>query len=93
MAPPDQDARKAAEQDERARAERLADARLAADACGKEPFDLATLERMIDTRTKDGRLPPLEERRAFFEYRYYVERPSVMTLAQLALLHRDLKQW
>ena len=48
------------------RAKRLADAKAAAVASGKEPFDLAKLETMCDT-SSEGRVDPVESRRARFE--------------------------
>jgi hypothetical protein len=85
--------RRIREDNERGRSERLAAARTDADARGKEPFDLGTVERMVDTSTDDGNLPPTAKRREFLEYLYYVDHPSMMTLSELALLLRETKRW
>jgi hypothetical protein len=81
------------EDNERTRGERLAAARTDADARGKEPFDLGTVERMVDTSTDDGHLSPAAKRRELLEYIYYVDHPSMMTLAELALLLRETRRW
>ena len=78
---------------ERDRAEQLAAARADAAARGKEPFDLDTLERIVDTSSPDGNLAPVATRRARLEYQYYVDNPRISTLAEFALLLRDLRQW
>jgi hypothetical protein len=80
-------------EDEQQRAAELATERAAADARGKEPFDLETLERMVDTSSPDGNLAPLDERRARLEHRYYVNHPQIKTLAELALLLREERPW
>ena len=80
------------ERNARVRAERLATARAEAAARGKQVFDLEALERMVDT-SSDGKLAPVEARRDRFEYMYYVDNPSLMTLAELAALIRDLASW
>lgn len=59
---------------------------------GKEPFDLAKLETMCDT-SSEGRLDPLDERRARFEYGYYVEHPSILTLAEYAAHIERASKW
>lgn len=81
------------QEDQERRAAALVAERAAADARGKEPFDLETLERMVDTSTPEGNLAPLDERRAGLEYRYYVNHPRVSTLAEFALLLREQSQW
>lgn len=60
-----------------------------AQAKGKEPFDLDRLEQLCDT-SREGRMGPVDERRARFEYKYYVEHPDVMTLAAFAAVVRAL---
>ncbi|HEU4732605.1 MAG TPA: hypothetical protein VFT22_32140 [Kofleriaceae bacterium] len=80
------------ERNAKLRAERLTAARAEAEARGKQAFDLETLERMVDT-SSEGRLAPVEERRERFEYMYYVDNPSLMTLAELAALIRELASW
>lgn len=61
----------------------LAQRKAEAAARGKEPFDLEKLETMADTST-EGRKDPIEQRRAYYEYKYYVEHPEYMTLRELA---------
>lgn len=78
--------------EEKRRAEQLAGSKADAAARGKEPFDLATLEQMCDT-SSEGRLAPLEKRRVDFEYMYYVNNPSIMTLADFAALIERVKKW
>jgi hypothetical protein len=80
------------ERNARVRAERLAAARAEADARGKQAFDLEALERLVDT-SSEGRLAPVEVRRDRFEYMYYVDNPSLMTLGELAALIRELASW
>lgn len=72
--------------------EALARAKADAAARGKEPFDLEKLEKLCDT-SSEGRLAPLEERRADFEYQYYVNRPSVMTIGEFAALIEERNKW
>jgi hypothetical protein len=83
---------RAREEDARKRRERLAAARAEADARGKEPFDLAALERLVDT-SSEGRVAPAEARHDRFEYMYYVENPGLMTIAELARLVQELNAW
>ena len=71
------------------RAKRLADAKAAAAASGKEPFDLAKLETMCDT-SSEGRVDPVEQRQKRFEEWYYVWYPQIRTLEQLA---RKIDEW
>jgi hypothetical protein len=80
------------ERNARSRAERLAAARAEAELRGKQAFDLEALEQLVDT-SSEGRLAPIEKRRDRFAYMYYVDNPSLMTLAELAALIRDLRSW
>jgi hypothetical protein len=68
---------------EQTRADSLAKSKSEAVATGKEPFDLAKLESLVDTSI-EGVLAPLEERRRHFEYIYYVANPSIKTLEEFA---------
>ena len=70
----------------------LEEARSDAQARGKEPFDLEKLEQLCDT-SSEGRLDPVDERQARFEYLYYVQHPSFMTLQELAELISRLSRW
>ena len=74
------------------RARELADAKAAAAASGKEPFDLARLETMCDT-SREGRLDPVESRQARFEDMYYVQYSRLRTLAELAQVIEELNRW
>jgi hypothetical protein len=66
-------------------AEDLAREKADAQRRGKEPFDLEKLARLVDVTTTDEGSPiPPEERQAMFEYEYYVNKPSKMTLAEYA---------
>jgi len=76
----------------RLRAKRLAAARAEAEARGKQAFDLEALEELVDT-SSGGRLASVERRHERFEYMYYVDNPSLTTLAELAALIRDLHSW
>jgi hypothetical protein len=76
----------------RVRAEALARAKAEAAARGKEPFDLEKLETMCDT-TSEGRLDPIEERRARFEEMYYVSYPKILTLTDFARKVNELNKW
>jgi hypothetical protein len=80
------------ERDAKARADRLAAARAEAAVRGKQAFDLEALEQLVDT-SRNGRLAPVERRRARFETMYYVDNPSLMSLAELAALIRELNSW
>lgn len=80
------------ERNARVRSECVATARAHATATGKQVFDLETLERMVDLST-EGRLATIDARRDRFEYLYYVDCPSLMTLAELAARIRDLTSW
>ena len=77
---------------EERRAKALADAKAAAAASGKEPFDLAKLETMCDT-TSDGRVDPIESRQAQFEEWYYVFYAEVRTLEELARKIEEYNRW
>lgn len=79
------------EEDER-RAASLARAKAEAAASGKEPFDLAKLEALVDTSSA-GSLAPIEQRQERFERMYYVENPRLQTIAQLARLVDTLNHW
>lgn len=68
------------------------DAKADAARRGKEPFDLEKLEQLCDT-SHEGRMPPLEERYAEFESRYYVGYPEVMTLTEFAKEVEILNRW
>ena len=72
-----------AERNRAVRAQQLAAAKTDAAARGKEPFDLEKLERLCDT-SREGRVDPVEDRRARFEEMYYTWFPGVMTLAEFA---------
>lgn len=74
------------------RVESLAEANTLAKLRGKEPFDLEKLETMCDT-SHQGRIDPVEERRKHYEYKYYVEYPEFMTLAELADLITQVSKW
>jgi hypothetical protein len=76
----------------RRRVEALAKARTEATARGKEPFDLEALERRCDT-SSEGRMDPDDVRRERFEYMYYVEYPSIVTIAELARLIEQTNKW
>jgi len=71
---------------------RLANAKALAAVRGKAPFDLAKLELIADT-TDQGRLDPVDERRAEFEEMYYVRHPAVMTLAEFAPIVNERNRW
>ena len=74
------------------RAKQLADAKAAAVASGKEPFDLAKLETMCDT-SSEGRVAPVEARQKRFEEWYYVWYPEVRTLKELARKIEEYNRW
>jgi hypothetical protein len=80
------------ERNRRIRADQLAAARADADARGKQPFDLAALEALCDT-SREGRIDPVDERRARFEEMYYTWFPDVMTLAEFAKRVCALESW
>lgn len=74
------------------RADRLAAAKAEALAGGKEPFDLAKLETMCDT-SREGQLDPVDVRTQRFEEMYYVQYPSIATLADFARKVEELNRW
>lgn len=76
----------------RVRAEKLAVSKDEATRRGKEPFDFAVLESMCDT-SHGGLRIPAEERYAEYEYMYYVDYPSCMTLKEFAEFVNVLNQW
>jgi hypothetical protein len=77
---------------ERRRAAELDAAKADAARRGKEPFDLARLEALCDT-SHEGRMPPVEERRAELERKYYVYNPDVMTLEEFARVVAESNRW
>ena len=70
----------------------LANAKDDAVARGKEQFDLAKLEALCDT-SSEGRLAPIDERRKWFEYLYYVSNPQVMTVSEFATIIEKMNKW
>lgn len=62
----------------------LEQAKTAATAAGKEPFDLDRFERLYDTTTESGSLPDRATRLKEWEHRYYLRHRDVMTMQQLA---------
>lgn len=84
----DQVARQRAEQDAR-----LAEVREAAGQRGKEPFDLDAFERLYDTETSLGHLPPRQARERRWAIKYYLDRPEVMTMAELAAYLETVDPW
>ena len=80
------------ERSKRQQAERLNAAKVEATKRGKEQFDLHALEQMCDT-THEGRLGPVEERINEFEWKYYVDYPDLMTLAEFANKVDELSRW
>jgi hypothetical protein len=79
------------EKNERARSEAFANAKDAARAAGKEPFDLAKLEKLCALDALGPMTP--EERDPGLEYRYYVHYPNVMTVAEFAAKLDELGHW
>ncbi len=75
------------------RDEDLKNAKADAMARGKEPFDLQKLETMCDTSQGERVTVPDEERRAAYEYSYYIEHSNVQTLAEFARLITRLAPW
>lgn len=73
-------------------ARELAEAKAAAAASAKEPFDLTKLETIFDT-SREGRVAPLETRQKRYEAMYYVEYPAVRTLAEFAEKVAERKRW
>ena len=80
------------ERNAKVRSEALAREKALAITRGKEPFDFEKLETMCDT-SNEGRVAPVETRRAKLEYKYYVEHSEYMTLAELADLITRLSKW
>jgi len=76
----------------RIKAEQLAAGKADGAARGKEPFDLDRLETMCDT-SSEGRVAPREWRESYYEDKYYVFYPDVMTLAELAEKVTELSRW
>ena len=74
------------------RADQLAAAKADAARRGKEPFELAKLEALCDT-SREGRVDPVDTRRARFEDLYYVHYPDVLTLADFARKVEELNRW
>lgn len=74
---------------EQTRAERVAHAKVEAVARGKEPFDLARLETLVDP----SRMVASEERQLEYEYAYYVRHPRFTTLQELAELIREVSEY
>ena len=67
-------------------AEQLARARIEAQQTGKEPFDFARLENMIDLRpySIDADWEPTPDYIENYAYKYYVLHPEIMTLEEFA---------
>ena len=71
------------------RADMLARAKVEATARGKEPFDLAKLETLVDP----GRMVRADLRQREYEYMYYVSNPNFMALVELADLIKVLSEY
>jgi vacuolar-type H+-ATPase subunit H len=71
---------------ERKRAERLAEAEKQARETGKEPFDLARLEQLMNRGDLAGRASQLRAA-------YYLLHPELKTLAELAKIMIDGEPW
>jgi hypothetical protein len=85
---------KLAAREEKAREERLANAKREAARRGKEPFDLQKLERLYDTRADtDGRVDPVETRRARYEWEYYTYDPNILTIDEFAKFLERTSRW
>ena len=84
--------RQVAERAQKKREELLAAAKAEAARRGKELFDLAKLETMCDT-SREGKMDPVETRRARFEEMYYTYYPDVMTLEEFAGKVTELNRW
>ncbi len=74
---------------EETRADQLAKAKADAAARGKEPFDLAKLETLVDP----GRMVGASERQRTYEYMYYVTSSELMTLAEFANTIKVLSEY
>jgi len=73
------------------RAEAYARAREAADASGKEPFDLAKLGKLCALDALERMTP--EERAKYLDYEYYVDYPDLRTLAEFAAILEERGRW
>jgi hypothetical protein len=80
------------ERNAKQRSDELGRAKEEAEARGKERFDLAKLEALVDT-SSEGRVDPAEERHARLEEMYYTEYPDVMTLVAFAKKVRERNAW
>jgi hypothetical protein len=80
------------ERNAKARADALAKAKADAATRGKEPFDLAKLEKLADT-TSQGILDAEAVRHARFEEMYYVEYPNILTVEAFAEKVEELNKW
>jgi len=78
------------EANNRQRADRIAAGKAAAPA-GKEPFDLATLKRTATTDAL-GKMTDAELALKLEEI-YYVDKPKLRTLAELAAFVEELSRW
>jgi hypothetical protein len=76
-------------ENEKNRVEGIARAKADAAARGKQPFDLAKLETLVDP----GRMVRAQDRQRDYEYKYYVEHPEFTTLAELAQLIKELSEY
>jgi hypothetical protein len=74
---------------EETRSAQLAQAKADAAMTGKEPFDLAKLETLVDP----GRMVAASERQRTYEYMYYVSSPQIMSLEELAALIKVLSEY
>jgi hypothetical protein len=77
---------------QRRRDEKLHAAKAEAARRGKEPFDLAKLETLCDT-SREGKMDPVETRRARFEEAYYTSYSDVMTLEEFAEKVTEQNRW
>jgi hypothetical protein len=89
---PDQAVRDMLARARKQRAETLQRAKEDAARRGKEPFDLAKLEKLVDT-TREGRVDPEPARQQRFEELYYVDYPDVMTIETFAEKVAELNRW
>jgi hypothetical protein len=80
------------ERNAKVRRDELVAAKEAAEATGKELFDLEQLESLVDT-SSEGRVDPIEERRARLEEMYYTEYPDVRTIVAFAEKVRERNSW
>ena len=77
---------------EQRNAERLETAKADARRRGKEPFDLEKLESLCDT-SNEGKMAPLDERFAKFEWKYYVENADILKIEAFAKEVEELNRW